>query len=131
MTIGIYRITVIRALFVATIALLAVVARQGYALDSTLTASMRAGLVGFICQDGGAWLRCTSLESSSCSQVAESIVDPCLSRVLGSVSAVTNEENAGTLSKGVSSCVNEGISAKYSAIRKSTPVCTELPAHLR
>lgn len=83
-------------------------------------------VVDEICSDGGAWLRCYSLDPGKCRSITTGFVDPCVRRVIAKPS---QDPNLHPLAQ-MLGCFNEEFMAKYAAGEVKTPECANPMKHL-
>ena len=79
-----------------------------------------------ICSDGGAWLKCYSLEPSRCQAVTAGFVEPCVQKVMQSPS---DDQTADGVAK-LLICFNRQFMAKYGIGEVKTPECADPMKHL-
>jgi len=112
-------------------ALCSIGARVAECADQQKRALFSEKVVGHICSDGGAWLRCYSIRPETCSSVAKSVVRPCVDSILESVESVQNEEEGRAVTNRLMDCFNERFLQYYGAGKLSTPECKDPPPHLQ
>ena len=83
-------------------------------------------LVDEICSDGGAWLRCYSLEPSRCHEVTAGFVEPCVESVMSN--AVAEPATKGVMR--LLACFNQRFMAKYGHGEVKSPECKDPMKHL-
>ena len=83
-------------------------------------------VVDEICSDGGAWLRCYSLDPAKCRSITTGFVDPCVRRVIAKPS---QDSNLHPLAQ-MLGCFNEEFMSKYGAGELKTPECVNPMKHL-
>lgn len=103
----------------------AVVAQGREAQASAEPASIQR-VVDEICSDGGAWLRCYSLDPAKCRSITTGFVDPCVRRV---VAKPSQDSNLHPLAQ-MLGCFNEEFMSKYGAGELKTPECVNPMKHL-
>jgi hypothetical protein len=89
------------------------------------TASIQK-VVDEICSDGGAWLRCYSLEPSKCQATTAGFVEPCVRKVMGS----QIDEHGMKVVERLLMCFNKEFMAKYGSGEVKTPECRNPMKHL-
>jgi hypothetical protein len=103
----------------------AVVAQSRDAQPSADAASIQR-VVDEICSDGGAWLRCYSLDPAKCRSITAGFVDPCVRRVIAKPS---QDPNLHPLAQ-MLGCFNEEFMSRYGAGEVKTPECANPMKHL-
>ena len=103
----------------------AFVAQAQQAPTSVDSASIQK-VVDEICSDGGAWLRCYSLDPSKCRSITTGFVDPCVRRVAAKPS---QDPNLHPLTQ-MLGCFNQEFMSKYGAGEVETPECANPMKHL-
>jgi hypothetical protein len=83
-------------------------------------------VIGEICSDDGAWLRCYSLEPSRCQEITAGFVEPCVERVMATPVA---EPATRTVTR-LLVCFNQRFMAKYGHGEVKTPECKDPMKHL-
>lgn len=83
-------------------------------------------LVDEICSDGGAWLKCYSLEPSRCQEVTAGFVEPCVASVMTTPMA----EPAAKSVVRLLTCFNQRFMARYGHGEVKTPECKDPMRHL-
>ena len=83
-------------------------------------------VVNEICSDGGAWLRCYSLDPAKCRSITTGFVDPCVRR---GVAEPSQDSNLHPLAQ-MLGCFNEEFMSKYGAGEVKTPECANPMKHL-
>jgi hypothetical protein len=85
-----------------------------------------AKVVNEICSDGGAWLKCYSLEPSDCVEITISFVEPCIKTVFANSSKDPAVHPITTLL----GCFNREFMRKYGHGEVKTPECATPMKHL-
>lgn len=83
-------------------------------------------IVDEICSDGGAWLKCYSLEPSRCQEVTAGFVEPCVKSLMAT--PVAEPAAKGVVRLLV--CFNQRFMAKYGYGEVKTPECKDAMKHL-
>ena len=83
-------------------------------------------VVGEICSDGGAWLKCYSLEPSDCTEITTAFVDPCVKTVFANTSKDPAVHPVATLL----GCFNKEFMRKYGHGEVKSPECATPLKHL-
>jgi len=101
----------------------------GISQQAQANPAVTESFVSRICADGGAWLWCTTLNPSACSEFARSVVEPCVDRVrtMGHMDAPVNLLQEVQVSAGVDTALR----TRYRAIRKNVTDCSQLPIQIR
>lgn len=117
-----------RSLFhtVMLLALFGVIAVQGATAQQPATQTAVKKIVDEICSDGGAWLKCYSLDPSRCEEVTAAFVEPCV----GSLMATPVAEPAAQSVVRLLVCFNKRFMAKYGYFEVKTPECKDPMKHL-
>lgn len=88
-------------------------------------------VIGHICSDGGAWLKCYSVEPSKCHEVASGFVKPCVDRVFTERNRAAQQPLVIDSLKELLGCFDRVFMARYGAGKLNTPECNKQPEHLR
>jgi hypothetical protein len=88
-------------------------------------------VVDHICSDGGAWLRCYSLEPHKCQEITAGYVKPCIHKTLGNGEIDQGNLTAVAMLQNLLQCLNHDFMAKYGLGKKNTVECIEPPQHLQ
>ena len=83
-------------------------------------------VVDEICSDGGAWLKCYSLEPSRCQVITSGFVEPCVQKVMGGSGDGQGVDAVARLLM----CFNKEFMAKYAFGEVKTPECRDPMKHL-
>ena len=83
-------------------------------------------VVDEICSDGGAWLKCYSLEPSRCQVITSGFVEPCVRKVMG---APGDGQGVDAVAR-LLTCFNKEFMAKYAFGEVKTPECRDPMKHL-
>jgi hypothetical protein len=83
-------------------------------------------VVDEICADGGAWLKCYSLDPSSCEEVTAAFVEPCVKTIFANASKSPGAHPVGQLL----GCFNQEFMRKYGYGEVKTPECAHPLKHL-
>lgn len=102
------------------------VVAQGRETQASADPASIQKVVDEICSDGGAWLRCYSLDPAKCRAITTGFVDPCVRRVIANPS---QDPNLHPLAQ-MLGCFNEEFMAKYEAGEVKTPECANPMKHL-
>ena len=89
------------------------------------TASIQK-VVDEICSDGGAWLKCYSLQPSKCQATTTGFVEPCVRKVMGS----QVDEHGMKVVERLLMCFNKEFMARYGSGEVKTPECRNPMKHL-
>ena len=110
---------------------LSLLASSAHALDPSFTAPFREQVVKQVCSDGGKWLSCYQMPTSSCTSIAGSLVATCSSEVFGAVQGVLDEQGGFALATKFQECFNQKFADKYSALKVKSAECDAPPQHLQ
>ncbi len=69
-----------------------------------------------MCADGGAWIEAYKLSRESCPQISQSVLNPCMKKVLeGRAIPLKSEAELQQVSENLYACMKESFLAKYGA----------------
>lgn len=111
---------------VVPLTLFAVVTVQEALAQQAPTQPAVQKIVDEICSDGGAWLKCYSLEPSRCQEVTAGFVGPCVKSLMATPVA----EPAANGVVRLLVCFNQRFMAKYGYGEVKTPECRDPMKHL-
>ena len=104
-------------------ALCSIGARVAECADQQKRALFSEKVVGHICSDGGAWLKCYRLPPSSCQSVALEFVTPCLSRYLAAADDLRDPAQAQATATQVIRCFEHQFFIAHDSTRTGQPEC--------
>lgn len=92
---------------------------RGANANDAIVAAFGAKLAQAMCADGGAWVEAYNLPRERCPQISQSVLGPCMTKVLGGRSVpLKSEAELQQLSENLYSCMRESFLARYGSNAK-------------
>jgi hypothetical protein len=92
---------------------------RGATANDAIIAKFGAQVAQAMCADGGAWLDAYKTPREQCPQISQSVLAPCMTKVLGDKSVpLKSEAELQQLSENLYSCMRESFLARYGSNAK-------------
>jgi hypothetical protein len=97
-----------------------VLCAPGYTLaDDAIVAAFGSKVAQAMCADGGAWLDAYKTPREQCSQISQSVLGPCMTKVLeGRSVPLKSEAELQQLSENLYACMKDAFVARYGSNAK-------------
>jgi len=96
-----------------------------------IASQMKQQVQEYMCQDGGKWLECFSLQAENCHKVVAEFVDPCVDAAIRDLVHAKDDASIKRDTQEMANCFNRIFLGQYGLTRRSTPECSQPPDHLR
>jgi hypothetical protein len=102
-------------------------ASVAYAIDAQAIATFKRQAGQKMCADGGAWLRCFSVDPLQCETITAKLLDDCVSKeALLQPGASVDSSQAGEISESLFSCVRSNFLTAYGKKKLESDECSEI-----